>query len=135
MDPRSPPSRDLLRPRRPQRPHRRAPHADLNARPMRLYRASRRELFEQLDRPALRPLPAEAFVYSDWRIGARVSIDYHIELHGHYYSVPSALIHAHVDARLTAATVEIFHRGQRVAAHPRSVVRGRHTPDPAHMPK
>src|SRR5713226_6042162 len=91
---------------------------DLNARPMRLYRASRRELFEQLDRPALRPLPAEAFVYSDWRIGARVSIDYHIELHGHYYSVPYALIHAHVDARLTAATVEIFHRGQRVAAHP-----------------
>jgi transposase len=108
---------------------------DLNARPMRLYRASRRELFEQLDRPALRPLPAETFVYSDWRIGARVSIDYHIELHGHYYSVPYALIHEHVDARLTATIVEIFHRGQRVAAHPRSVVRGRHTTDPAHMPK
>ena len=63
--------------------------ADLNARPMRLYRASRRELFERLDQPALRPLPAEAFVYSDWKIGARVNIDYHIELHGHYYSVPT----------------------------------------------
>jgi len=108
---------------------------DLNARPMRLYRASRRELFEQLDHPALRPLPAEPFVYSDWKIGARVNIDYHIELHGHYYSVPYALVHEHVDACLTAATVEIFHRGQRVAAHRRSPVRGQHTTDPAHMPK
>ena len=44
--------------------------ADLNARPMRLYRASRRELFERLDHPALRPLPAELFVYSEWKIGA-----------------------------------------------------------------
>jgi transposase len=109
--------------------------ADLNARPMRLYRASRRDLFERLDQPALRPLPAEAFVYSDWKVGARVSIDYHIELHGHYYSVPYALIHEHVDARLTATTVEIFHRGQRVAAHRRRFVRGQHTTDPAHMPK
>src|SRR3989442_8884078 len=65
--------------------------ADLNARPMRLYRASRRDLFERLDQPALRALPAEAFVYSEWKVGARVNIDYHIELHGHYYSVPYAL--------------------------------------------
>jgi hypothetical protein len=109
--------------------------ADLNARPMRLYRASRRELFERLDQPALRSLPAEAFVYSEWKIGARVNIDYHIELHGHYYSVPYTIIHESVDARLTATTVEIFHRGQRVAAHRRSPVRGRHTTDAAHMPK
>jgi transposase len=108
---------------------------DLNGRPMRLYRASRRELFERLDQPALRSLPAEAFVYSEWKVGARVSIDYHIELHGHYYSVPSALLHEHVDARLTATIVEIFHRGQRVAVHRRSTVRGTHTTDPAHMPK
>jgi len=64
-----------------------------------------------------------------------VNIDYHIELHGHYYSVPYALLHEHVDACLTATTVEIFHRGQRIAAHPRSLVRGQHTTDPAHMPK
>ena len=107
----------------------------LNARPMRLYRASRRELFARLDQPQLRPLPAEPFVYGEWKVGARVSIDYHVELHGHYYSVPYALIHELVDACLTAATVELFHRGQRVAAHLRSVVRGRHTTDPAHMPK
>ena len=109
--------------------------AELNARPMRLYRASRRALFERLDQPVLRPLPAEPFVYGEWKIGARVSIDYHVELHGHYYSVPYALIHELVDACLTATTVEVFHRGQRVAAHLRSDVRGTHTTDPAHMPK
>ena len=108
---------------------------DLNARPMRLYRASRRALFTQLDQPALRPLPAEPFVYGEWKINARVNIDYHIELRGHYYSVPYALMHEQVDGRLTATTVEIFHRGQRVAVHVRNRhVRGRHTTDPAHMP-
>src|SRR5438128_1213395 len=106
----------------------------LNARPMRLYRASRRELFERLDRPALRPLPAEAFVYGEWKT-ARVNVDYHIELHGHYYSVPYTLVHEAVDVRASVSTVEIFHRGQRVGAHRRSDARGRHTTDPAHMPK
>ena len=74
-------------------------------------------------------------MYGEWTINARVNIDYHIELHGHYYSVPYALIHEQVDGRLTATTVELFHRGRRVAAHLRSHVRGRHTTDPAHMPK
>ena len=107
----------------------------LNARPMRLYRASRRELFARLDQPQLRPLPAEPFVYGEWKIGARVSLDYHVELHGHYYSVPYALIHELVDACLTATTVELFHRGQRVAAHVRDDTPGRPTTTPAHMPK
>jgi transposase len=107
---------------------------DLNARPMRLYRASRRALFERLDQPALRALPAEAFVYGEWKT-ARVNVDYHIELHGHYYSVPYALVHEAVDVRASVSTVEIFHRGQRVSAHARHTGRGRHTTDPAHMPK
>jgi transposase len=107
----------------------------LNTRPMRLYRASRRELFERLDRPALRPLPTETFIVGEWHYDARVNIDYHVELHGHYYSVPHPLSHELVDARLTVTTVELFHRGQRVAAHVRSHLRGRHTTDPAHMPK
>jgi transposase len=107
----------------------------LNAKAMRLYRASRHELFAQLDQPALRPLPAEPFVFGEWTINARVNIDYHIDVHGHYYSVPYPLLHELVDARRTATTVEIFQRGQRVAAHVRDDRRGRHTTDPAHMPK
>jgi transposase len=108
--------------------------ADLNGRVMRQYQASRRELFERLDRPALRPLPAEPFVYGEWKT-ARVNIDYHVELHRHYYSVPFPLVHEVVDARLTATTVECFHKGQRVAAHARDDTPGRHTTCPAHMPK
>ena len=107
---------------------------DLNARRMRHYGASRKELFERLDRPALRPLPAEPFVYGEWKF-ARVNIDYHVEIDHHYYSVPHALVHEKVDVRVSALTVEIFHRGQRVAAHLCSFVRGAHTTDPAHMPK
>lgn len=106
---------------------------DLNARQMRRYQASRRELFERLDRPALRSLPAEPFVYGEWKL-ARVNIDYHVDLDGHYYSVPHPLVHERVDIRRTATTVEIFHCGQRVAAHLRSHVRGAHTTEPAHMP-
>jgi transposase len=107
---------------------------DLNARRMRLYGASRRELFERLDRPALRPLPAVPFVYGEWKV-ARVNVDYHVEVHRHYYSVPYALVHEVVDVRITAATVECFHRGHRVAAHARAATPGRHTTLAAHMPK
>src|SRR5260370_20615664 len=64
--------------------------ADLNARPMRLYRASRRELFERLDQPAPRPLPAESFVYGEWKT-ARVHVDYPLPPHGAYYPLPSRL--------------------------------------------
>jgi transposase len=107
---------------------------DLNARLMRLYGASRRQLFERLDQPALRPLPPEPFVYGEWKV-ARVNVDYHVEVHRHYYSVPYVLAHEGTDVRASATTVEIFHRGQRVAAHPRDDTPGRHTTNPAHMPK
>jgi transposase len=107
----------------------------LNAKPMRHYGgASRRDLFERLDRPALRPLPAAPFEYAEWKY-ARVNLDYHVELEHHYYSVPHALVHERVDARISATSVELFHRGQRVAAHARSFGRGQHTTCPAHMPK
>jgi transposase len=108
--------------------------AELNRRPMRLYRASRRELFERLDQLALRPLPTEPFVYGEWQ-RARVNIDYHVEVHRHYYSVPYTLVHEGVEARVSASTVEIFHRGARIAAHLRNDTPGRHTTIPAHMPK
>jgi transposase len=107
---------------------------DLNHRRMRLYGASRRELYERLDRPALRALPAERFVYAQWK-KARVNIDYHIALDYHFYSVPFALVHEEVETRLTSSTVEVFHRAQRVASHPRSYVRGGFTTLAEHMPK
>ncbi len=106
----------------------------LNDRPMRTYRASRRELFLRLDQPALRPLPGKPFVFSEWKL-AKVNIDYHVELDGHYYSVPHALVGAEVDLCFTARTLEVYRRGERVASHRRGGQRGRHTTKPSHMPK
>ena len=89
--------------------------AAINAKVMRKIGASRAELLETLDRPALKTLPATAYEYAEWK-RARVAPDYHIEIAGHYYSVPSRLIREIVEARITTTTVEIFHKGQRVAA-------------------
>jgi transposase len=106
----------------------------LNDRKMRRYGASRRELFERLDRPALKPLPSKPFIYAEWT-KARLNIDYHVELDRNYYSAPHALVHELLEARLAATTVELFHRGERVAAHLRSYKRGTATTLAEHMPK
>ena len=107
---------------------------ELNNRKMRLYGASRRELFERLDKPALKPLPEQPFVYSEWK-KVRVNIDYHVEVDHHFYSAPFGLVHEELEARFTATTVELLHRGARVASHVRSYVRGKHTTALEHMPK
>ena len=91
----------------------------LNRRKFRKLDASRAELFERLERSALKPLPAEPFIFSEWK-KARVNIDYHVEIERHYYSVPSELLHEPVEARIRPATVEIFHNHKRVAIHTRS---------------
>jgi len=106
----------------------------LNARPFRKLPGSRRSQFEQLDRPALRPLPDTPYVFAEWKT-VRVHIDYHVEVDRHYYSVPHALVRRQLDVRLTARTVECFHRGRRVASHVRSSRRGRHTTVAEHMPE
>ena len=106
----------------------------LNNRPFRKLPGSRRELFEQLDRPALRPLPAQRYVFAQWK-KVRVNIDYHVEVDRHYYSVPHALVGRQLDVRVTATTVECLYRGQRVASHVRSPLRGRHITADEHMPE
>jgi len=107
---------------------------ELNDREMRVYGASRRELYERLDRPALRPLPAKPFAYGTWK-RAKVNIDYHVEVDHHYYSVPHPLVGEEVDVRLSVRIVEIFLRGKRITSHARSFRRGGHTTKPEHMPK
>jgi len=106
----------------------------LNQRPFKKLPGSRAEAFEAIDRPALRPLPAEPYVFATWKT-ARVNIDYHVEVEGHYYSVPYALVKKTLDVRLSERTIECFHRNQRVASHARSSLKGRHTTVTAHMPK
>jgi transposase len=105
----------------------------LNTRPFKKLPGTRRELFEQLDRPALRPLPAQPYAFAEWK-KVRVNIDYHVDIDGHYYSVPYQLVRKALEARYSERTVECFHKGQRVASHPRSHLKGRHTTLPEHMP-
>lgn len=106
----------------------------LNERPFRKLPGCRREHFEQLDRPALQPLPAEPYVYAEWK-QARVHIDYHVAVDGHYYSVPYTLIKKQIEVRITRNIIECFYKGNRVASHRRSHHKGSHTTVPAHMPE
>lgn len=106
----------------------------LNARPFQKLPGSRKSVYEEIDRPALKPLPATRYELSQWKT-ARVHIDYHVELEGHYYSVPYRLVGQAVLLRYTATTVEILHRDQRVASHARDDRRGRHTTVEDHRPR
>src|SRR5690348_4293184 len=119
--------------------------ADLNAaigellrqlndeRPIRRLGVTRRALLEELDRPYLKPLPAEHYAYAEWRL-RRVGIDYHVELEGHFYSVPYRFARSEVEVRLTPRAVEIFLKGERIAAHLRASGNHRHTTVSEHMP-
>jgi transposase len=105
----------------------------LNQRPFKKLEGSRHSCFESLERAALLPLPHTRYVFSEWK-KARVNIDYHVELNHHYYSVPYKLVREEVDLRYTATTVEVFHRGERVASHMRDDRAGSHTTQKEHMP-
>jgi len=106
----------------------------LNQRPFRKRPGSRASLFQELDKPALGPLPQERYEFHTWAT-ARVNIDYHVEFEHHYYSVPYTLTGQVVDVRSTMTTVEIFHRGERVASHPRSPQPYKATTVNEHRPK
>ena len=106
----------------------------LNNQPFQKLPGSRRSEFEILDKPALKPLPAQRYQYAEWK-EARVHIDYHVEVHKHYYSVPYQLVKKQLSVRITENIIECFHKGQRVASHQRSHLKGRHTTDSAHMPE
>jgi len=106
---------------------------ELNERPFQKLPGSRRGLFEELDCPALKPLPGTAYDYAEWK-QAKPGIDYHIEVNQHYYSVPHRLVGQRLEVRAGSALIEVFHNGQRVASHPRQA-KGGFTTLPEHMPK
>ena len=105
----------------------------LNTRPFQKLDGCRRSMFEAVDAEALKPLPANRYQYAEWK-KVRVHIDYHVQLAGHYYSVPYQLVKEELDARLTAGTVEMFRKGKRVASHLRSRKKGGFTTLSEHMP-
>lgn len=107
--------------------------ADLNDRVMKRYGKSRRQLFDELDRPALTALPTDRFIYGDWS-KATVKLDYHVLVDHHDYSVPYQCATDEVEIRTSAATVEVFYKNKRCASHVRSFEHGGATTNPEHLP-
>lgn len=105
----------------------------LNAAPFQKREGSRLTVFASVERPALRALPAQRYEYATWK-KAKVHLDYHVEHERRYYSVPHPLVGKTVDLRIAAGTVEIFHQGRQVAAHPKGTRKGQFTTTPAHRP-
>jgi transposase/DNA replication protein DnaC len=106
----------------------------LNQHPFKKLPGSRQHLCDPRERPTLKPWPAASYEYAEWK-KVRVNSAYHVEVAGHYYSVPYQLVKQQVEVRLTGHCVECFYKGQRVSRHRRSPQKGRHTTLPEHMPK
>lgn len=106
---------------------------ELNLRPFQKKEGCREEWFLLLDRPVLKALPSRPYEMATFKY-CKVNIDYHVDIEGHYYSVPHSLVRQELEARITGATVELLFRGSRVACHARSAKRGAHTTVAEHMP-
>lgn len=106
----------------------------LNNKPFQKLEGSRLSMFESLEKPLLRPLPAHRYEFARWK-KATVNIDYHVEAEKNYYSVSYRLVKEQVEVRLTASVVEIFHKGKRVASHARLYGKGKFTTLNEHRPK
>jgi transposase len=109
----------------------------LNNRPLtNMGGATRKSLYEQIDKPALKSLPTSRFEISHWKCNVGVNIDYHVQLDGYYYSVPFQLVHQRVDIKSTAEAVECLFKGKRVALHRRRLdTPDKYVTDAAHRPK
>jgi transposase len=106
---------------------------ELNNRPFQKRDGCRQSMFEALDKEVLRPLPEHRYQYGEW-VKARVHVDYHVQVEGHYYSVPYKLLKKQLDVRITAMTVEMFLKNRRVASHVRSRKKYGYTTLIEHMP-
>ncbi|MCQ1061358.1 IS21 family transposase [Photobacterium sp. ZSDE20] len=107
---------------------------ELNQREMKQVGASRKALFETLDKPALKPLPIQRYLYTETK-RAKVGPDYHIEYQRHYYSVPHQLVGQHIELEATSRLVQIYSQGSLVAQHARSTKERGMSTYPEHMPE
>lgn len=105
----------------------------LNEKPFQKLEGSRKSLFEEIEKPALKPLPAQPFEYAVWKT-LKVNIDYHVEVNKNYYSTPYQLVKETVDVRITDSVAEILHHGKRVASHRLLLGKGKFSTLPEHRP-
>lgn len=79
---------------------------------------SRVTLFNELDKPQLRCLPTNRYIYKQFKL-ATVGVDYHVELEGSGYSVPYQYLGKKVEIIYSSNSVIINSAGQTLAHHPR----------------
>lgn len=106
----------------------------LNNRKMRHFKKSRCELYLELDRPALKALPPTPYEFAQW-LTVKVNIDYHIQFDDHFYAVHYTHVHKTLQARATSTVVELFLKGERIASHRRSYLKGKYTTPSEYMPE
>jgi len=107
----------------------------LNNRPLSKLEGTRRSLYLELDKPALKALPRQPYELAEWKLNVGVNIDHHFEFDKHFYSVSHTLINKKVGVRATATVVEAFFSGNRVALHRRSFDKGKFSTENSHRPK
>jgi len=107
----------------------------LNSMPMKGYGKSRWELFNEVEKDALRPLPAERYCIQE-HCRMKVAFNYHVYLKAdsHYYSVPYQYRGLYVDLFYSEKTVEIYHKNERIALHARARLKYKYTTVLKHMP-
>jgi transposase len=98
----------------------------LNQKPFQKLPGCRESAFLEMDKPALRPLPLEAYHYRQYK-SSRAGIDYHVTLNGHYYSVPHQYCGEIIDLWFNQHTVECYFKGERIAMHLYSTLPGQST--------
>lgn len=106
---------------------------DLNNRPFKQLPGCRRSAFEQLDKPALQPLPVHPYQFVAIK-PVKVNVDYHVQYKEHCYSVPHQYVGERLELHASETLVEAYFRRQLVATHPRKHTSG-FTTNPAHMPQ
>ena len=105
-----------------------------NEKKVKRFNKSRLQMFEELDKPFLQPLPKEKYVYKEFK-EALVSQSYHIFLEGCEYSVPFKYLGFKVFVAYSSRSVEIYYKGKLIANHPKLHFAGQVSTLKEHMPK
>lgn len=106
-----------------------------NNKPMQKLKISRRQMFEEVEKNELKPLPAQTYRFRSY-CRPTVQLNYHLYLREdkHYYSVPWRYKGHKVDVFFTETAVEVYHNHSRIAFHLRDRRSGKYTTEQEHMP-
>ena len=106
----------------------------LNHRHSKAFGCCRWDMFNQIEKASLTPLPSSPYELAIWQ-HQQVNGGYHVCIHRHHYSVPYQYVRKKVDIRMTEKSIEIFYRDARIASHLRNDTPGTYTTVDSHRPE